>query len=63
MSMKKIALLLGLLLMVTMAHAQTERRIYTSSELKAMQARAEEKKGNKRTEKTKGGFARLYQLC
>lgn len=51
MNMKKIALLFGLLLTVVMAHAQTERRIYTSSELKAMQARTEEKKETKEQKK------------
>lgn len=42
--MKKIIMLFGLLLAVVTAEAQTERRIYTSSELKAMQSRSDENK-------------------
>lgn len=49
--MKKIMILLGMLLTVATAGAQTERRIYTSSELKAMQARTEESKVTKEQKK------------
>lgn len=51
MNVKKIALFFVLLLTVVMAAAQTERRIYTSNELKAMQIRAEENKETKEQKK------------
>lgn len=49
--MKKIIMLFGLLLAVVTAEAQTERRIYTSSELKAMQSRSDESKLTKEQKK------------
>lgn len=49
--MKKIIMLFGLLLAVVTAEAQTERRIYTSSELKALQSRSDENKLTKEQKK------------
>ena len=42
--MKKITIILAFLAIAFAAHAQTERRIYTTTELKAMQNRAEKQK-------------------
>ena len=58
--MKKIIMLFGLLLAVVTAEAQTERRIYTSSELKAMQSRSDESKLTKEQKKTNGSLTRLH---